>query len=111
MKKYYYFVAVVIGLIVVMNLLPKGKCMYTKKLMKQSWSFSVDSTYRKKGEHNNPYVELSNDSFLILTADRSGLFESLVKGDYLSKEKGSVLVKLTRDTEVFEYTLDFDCED
>lgn len=65
----------------------------------------VKRVYVDREEHNNKIVEyLSKENgksrMLVLTADLSNLFEVLQPGNYIRKDKGSLLVHINKDTTI-----------
>lgn len=65
----------------------------------------IQKVYVDEKEHMNEIVEYSQDGdselkILVLTADKSNLFQFLKPGDHLRKKKGSLLVHINGDTAI-----------
>ena len=65
----------------------------------------VQKVYVNEKEHMNEIVEYTSNSdnelkMLVLTADKSNLFEILKPGDHIRKKKGSLKVQINNDASI-----------
>ena len=80
-------------------------CNDLKSMKAQKVMGTVKRVYIDREEHNNEIVEYSAENseqfkMLVLSLDSSGLFQTLKPGDYIRKDKGSLLVHINKDTTI-----------
>ena len=90
------------------------KCKWEREMAKNEFSGKVIAKYLDENNHLYPTLVLESEpgqkKSIRIINELGGIYDKILVGDYISKRKNILIIKIKRDTSEFVQNFDFGCK-